>query len=143
VWTVAGQPVRVFPEQSAALERAALRNAIEAFFVRLESGPTEYTVVFDDSDPGQEPLLKRAVADGIPAVFEDFLNLVESEPENSVACFNLAVCLDLMGRHRDSLEWYGRAIGLDPKDSYQQTLLDAKERAARWDLKADENLDWL
>jgi tetratricopeptide (TPR) repeat protein len=105
---------------AAALAAAALLD---------EMTPSEVTrfVALDEDDSAQIPILEVALDGNIARAREDLKVYVEHAPTNAAAVYNLAVLTEAMGKLRDALALYDRALQLDPKALYSE----ARDAAAR------------
>lgn len=116
-----------------AVLRAAAKDAVGRFFSDVTPRTVARKVQLDDSDKGQETILKTAKAGNIAQAREDVQAYLKAHPKSAPAHYNLAVFLDASGEYAKALQSYDEALRLAPKDFYRTARADCARRRAAAD----------
>lgn len=113
-----------------AMSRAA-QNIATRFLEDLQPGRVWDEVELDDGDPAVKPGIRLCRQGRFDEAYVAFSDVVARNPASAPALYNLAVLAESRGRYDDA-EWVlKKAIGIQPRDLYQQAL--ARVRVARRD----------
>jgi hypothetical protein len=123
----ASQDLDVTKEQ--VVEQASAQ-AIARFLADITPVQVVTRVRLDDDDPQQESILATAKAGNVAQAAQDAQKYAEANPNNPTAAYNLAVFLDAMGRYRDAIAWYDRAIAGGTKSYYAEARAECARRMA-------------
>ena len=117
------QELRSNPRDDEVISEAA-EVAIARLLYDITPRLRTESIRIDTSDKDQRPIIELLREGALLEAEEQFRSFLKSSPENNVAKYNLAVCLDAQRRYQEALGLYDKALETQAPAYY------AKSRAA-------------
>ncbi len=113
-----------------ALFKQAIQSSAAAFAFPFRGHDVGMRAIWDDSNEAVKPGIALADAKDFEGAMASWQAVVDADPNNAAALFNIGQVLEVQARDQEAAEVYERALALAPKNSqYRLYLGRAKERA--------------
>jgi tetratricopeptide (TPR) repeat protein len=123
-----GEPIEAETEEEAIklASNVAVNNVMNAITPR----PVVKYIRLDGDDEKLKPIIEVAKAGNLDRAGTELKAVLDKEPNNPSALYNMAVILDAQGKYQEALDLYTKAIANSTKDYYAEAKAECAKRLA-------------
>lgn len=123
-----GEPVEAETEEEAI--KAASMVAVNKMMSAITPRRVQKQIRMDGDDEKLKPIIEVAKAGNLDRAGTELKGVLEKEPNNPSALYNMAVILDAQGKYEEALDHYTKAISNSTKEYYVDMKAECAERLA-------------